>query len=86
MTLKLPYIPGRDIKEWCDRHEIPVDLKEAQKAAILARRTEKKVLGDVPHIPKSEKLVDQDRSDIEIKLHEVKEPVKEEVTDDARNI
>lgn len=80
MTLKLPYIPGRDIKEWYDRHEIPISIEDAKKAAILARRAEKKVLGEVPHIPKPEPKETKDeppRTDLEDVLHKAKEEPKE---------
>ena len=46
MVLKLPYIPGRDIKEYCDRHGIKADKKDCQRAAIAARKIERKVLGE----------------------------------------
>ena len=45
--LKLPYITGRQIKEWYDRHEIPISYKDAQLAAIKARQREKHILGEI---------------------------------------
>lgn len=46
MALKLPYIPGRDIKAFCDRNNIPATKSDCQRAAIAARRVERKVLGE----------------------------------------
>ncbi len=45
--LKLPYISGREIKDWYSAIGIPMPNRIAKEIAIRARRVEKKVLGDI---------------------------------------
>lgn len=56
--LKLPYISGKEIREWYARYGITMPKRLSQEVAIRARRAEKKALGDIA--PKDNDTKDND--------------------------